>query len=106
MPEILHLPTPMDLDHPVSGLGDVVDTSNVLAPSAEYSLIPFLVAVSYLPPREELESDDEMILDPDANMDVDVTLVNGDEGEENQEEDDTFVIGSLEGERGDNGGAQ
>ncbi|KAF7372254.1 hypothetical protein MVEN_00084900 [Mycena venus] len=45
-------------------------------------------SIATLAAQDELGSDDEMVLDPDANMDVDITLVDGEEEEGSEEEED------------------
>ncbi|KAJ7883598.1 hypothetical protein B0H13DRAFT_2667118 [Mycena leptocephala] len=48
-------------------------------------------SIATLAAQDELGSDDEMVLDPDANMDVDRTLVDGEGGREEEGEDDDEV---------------
>ncbi|KAJ7815156.1 hypothetical protein B0H13DRAFT_1924354 [Mycena leptocephala] len=45
-------------------------------------------SIATLATQDELGSDDEMVLDPNANMDVDITLIDSEEGEGSGEEDE------------------
>jgi hypothetical protein len=50
-------------------------------------------SIATLAAQDELGSDDEMMLDPDADMDVDRTLVDGEVGGEEEGEEDDEVDG-------------